>query len=277
MSEATPLAMTLLPGGRELLGAHALALPQKDDLCGAFCGALALAAAGVRDRDGRAVDQDAVALAAGSVISPPGSHGSLPHGEPGRRDYRLALAQVQDPERSGTTAAGVAAAVEELSAGALRALPFAGPWIPRTLAGTFDRLAELERPASMIANLATRHLWGGRPSVLQLLAHLEQGGAEGPEPDWDVGHFACVVGRIAGPGGALYCVADTYPALGDRGVHLQPTERLALAIARPDMPSGGAILVVAEEDAAAVREHAQALGLAEGLWDNGTVAQEMLA
>jgi hypothetical protein len=41
------LELTLLQGARELLAAHARELPQRDDLCGAFCGALALRAAGI--------------------------------------------------------------------------------------------------------------------------------------------------------------------------------------------------------------------------------------
>ena len=56
----------------------------------------------------------------------------------------------------------------------------------------------------------------------QLLDYLYDGVLDGPPPDWDVGHFACVVARTSGPGGHLYAVADTYPSLGDGGVHLQP-------------------------------------------------------
>ncbi len=48
MSPQAPLEMTLLAGARELLAIHARELPQRDDLCGAFCGALALGAAGIR-------------------------------------------------------------------------------------------------------------------------------------------------------------------------------------------------------------------------------------
>ena len=75
---------------------------------------------------------------------------------------------------------------------------------------------------SLIANLATHHLWGSHPSVSQLFSYLLDGTQEGPQPDWRVGHFVLVVGRVAGPAGSLYAIADTYPALGDRGVHLQP-------------------------------------------------------
>jgi hypothetical protein len=267
---ATTFELTLLPGARELLALHARELPQRDDLCGAFCGALALRAAGVVElRDGEPLDQDAVALAAGSVVA--STHGSLPNGETGRRDYRLRLPVIDDSALSGTTAAGVQRALEELSGGSMRALPFAGPWSPATLDGLFTLAAGNERPVTLIANLATHHLWGSRPSAAALLDYLCDGRLEGPAPDWDVGHFVCVAGRVEGPAGNLYALADTYPSLGDRGVHLQPRERLAAAVERRDMPAGGILAVVSAEDAARTREGAIALGLREAIWDNGTV------
>lgn len=266
--------LTLLAGGRRLLEIHARELPQRDDLCGAFCGALALRAAGLSEYDGEPVDQDAVALAAGSVISGTREDGVLPHGETGRRDYRLQIPQIEDSNLSGTTAAGVHAAVETLSAGALSSIPLAGPWSAETLGGLFDAAVTLERPVALIANFATHHLWGSHASVPQLLAYLLDGQLTGPPPDWRVGHFACVVGRVAGPRGSLYAVADTYPALGDRGVHLQPAERLAAALERTDMPAGGMLAVVHHGDADALRAAALAARLREELWDNGTIVGE---
>lgn len=279
---------TLLPGARALLAAHARELPQRDELCGAFCAALALRAAGIEqlaegslraagieqvagDPHGEPLDQDTVALAAGSVVASVPDTGHLPHGEAGRRDYRVALPTVEDAESSGTTAAGVAQAIETLSGGALLALPFSGPWTEATLGGLFDAAAALERPAALIANLATRHLWGGRARFDQLLDHLCTGALEGPPPDWEVGHFVCVFGCVRGPRGLLYGVADTYPALGHDGVHAQPAERLAAAIARREGPAGGVLAVVAAADAPRMRTAAAAVGLIEGLWDNGTV------
>ena len=125
MTPAAPLESVLLPGARALLARHARELPQRDDLCGAFCGALALNAAGLEhDAGGEPLDQDAVALAAGSIVSPAREPGTLPAGETGRRDYRLAMPTIEDPELSGTTAAGVVAALAELSGGALEPLPY---------------------------------------------------------------------------------------------------------------------------------------------------------
>jgi hypothetical protein len=268
------LDVSLLAGARELLALHARELPQRDDLCGAFCGALALGAAGIATHDGDAIDQDAVALAAGSVIAGVRAAGTLPYGETGRRDYRMSLPSVDDADVSGTTAAGLLDALELLSGGALAAIPCTGPWSAGALAGLFDLAAALERPVTLVANLATRHLWGGRASVRQLLDYLLDGEREGPPPDWDVGHFACVVGRVRGPAGSLYCIADTYPSLGYGGVHAQPQERLAAALERREMPSGGMLVVVSADDAAGVRAGAGALGLSEGIWDNGTVTRE---
>jgi hypothetical protein len=276
MSRPAPLETTLLPGARALLELHAAELPQRDDLCGAFCAALALRAAGIDRRDGERVDQDAVWIAAGSIVSRLADPSVLPHGERGRRDYRLELPLVDDAKLSGTTAGGLVQAVRELSGGALDAIPFSGPWNAGTLGGLVELAAELEHPVTLVANLATRHLWGSRAGVIELLDYLLDGDASGPGPEWDVGHFVCVVGRVRGPGGSLYALADTYPSLGSRGLHMQPQERLAAALERPDMPAGGMIVVVASEDAPIVRSGAAALGLLEGLWDNGTATQETL-
>ncbi len=276
MGASAQLQMTLLPGARRLLEIHARELPQRDDLCGAFCGALALGAAGIEGRAGEPLDQDAVARAAGSVISGVREAGVLPHGEPGRRDYRLSLPTVEDPDVSGTTAAGVVGAIVSLAGGELDAIAYGGPWTADALAGMFDLLAGLPRPVTLLANLATRHLWGACASVPQLLAYLLDGTLDGPEPDWDVGHFACVVGRVQGPGGCLYAVADTYPSLGSHGLHMQPQERLATAIQRREGPAGGIIVIATAADAEAVRAGARDHGLREGVWDNGTVTPEML-
>ncbi len=269
----TELALTLLPGARRLLELHARELPQRDDLCGAFCGSLALQAAGLGDRQGEPLDQDTVAVAAGSVISPVRDAGTLPYGETGRRDYRLEIPSIADSELSGTTATGVLAAIAGLSGQALEAVPLSGPWNGQMLDGLFKLCETLERPVTLIANLATHHLWGAGASARQFLSYLYDGNLEGPQPDWKVGHFVCVVGRMQGPGGTLYMVADTYPALGDRGVHMQPREHLAAALERRDMPAGGMLVVVFAEDAPAIRAGAQALGLQEGIWDNGTVTE----
>jgi hypothetical protein len=281
------LTLSLLEGTPALLAAHRDELPQRDDLCGAFCAALGLRAAGLCEHAGEAIDQDAVALAAGSLISARGDHGSLPAGETGRRDYRLALPLIEDSSRSGTTPAGLARAVRDLSGGALQALPLAGPWSAAALAAIFDAALVLERPVTLVANIATRHLWGTHPRADELLAYLLEGRQDGPPPDWDVGHFVCVIARVEGPGGSLYVIADTYPSLGTAGVYAQPAERLALALQRPaagqrsgaeqSAPAGGILALAAPREAEALRGAARAAALHEAPWDNGTLTAPLAA
>jgi hypothetical protein len=79
--------MTMLTRGADrLLELHAAELPQKDELCGCFWATLAL-----RLNDEGPVEQDDVALIAGSVITSHGSAHLLPCGQARRNDYRLEL------------------------------------------------------------------------------------------------------------------------------------------------------------------------------------------
>jgi hypothetical protein len=274
MDGTAQLELTLLAGSHALLRAQARELPQRDDLCGAFCGALALRAAGIERWQGETLDQDAVAQAAGTVVSRVADVAALPRGEGGRRDYRIAPPLIDDASVSGTNCAGVVAAIGELSGESLAAIAYEGPWTAGAIDGLFDLLATLGHPTALIANVATRHLWGGAARADQLLDYLLDGVDDGPAPDWDVGHFVCVVARTRGPAGSIYAIADTYPSLGSGGVHVQPRERLARALQRPGMAPGGMIVVVADSDATAVRDAGRSLGLLEGVWDNGSVTAE---
>src|SRR6185312_11673903 len=130
MDRTTALELTLLAGARELMRVHARELPQRDDQCGAFCGALALEAAGLRDGDGEPLDQDAVARAAGTLVSRVPDLAALPAGERSRRDYRIAPALIDDAAVSGTNCVGIVRALEELSHGGLAAIALQGPWTP---------------------------------------------------------------------------------------------------------------------------------------------------
>lgn len=261
---------TLLPGAARLLEPRSGELPQKDELCGAFVALLALRAAGVRRAPGGVpLDQDVVALAAGTVLSPPPRTGSLPPGQRARGDYRLTLPETADPTSAGTSAVGVARAIERLSAGTLAVVPASGRWDPVRLRSLLHRLAA--EPVTVLANLATGELAEHRTDPAELARYLETGGDQPlPASHWSVGHFVPLAGVLDGPAGSLVLVADSYPSLGWDGLHLQPVERLAAALRREGLPPGGLLLVVPATRREVTRASVTAAGLRAELWDNGS-------
>lgn len=269
------LLSVLLPGAAGLVAAQAAELPQKDGLCGAFWGLLALRAAGVTRAPAGAgdprLDQDAVALAAGSLLPPPPRSAVLPPGERGRDDFRLPLPVSADPARAGTSAPGLARALAELSGGALEAVPASGAWSAPRLRALVVGLAGLPGPVTAIANVGVGQLWSAGASPGALLAYLESGDhASGPDSDWDAGHFVALTALWAGRVGTLALVADSYASRGADGVHLQPLERLAAALERPGAAPGGLLAVVSAAHTDDARAAVRAAGLQTALWDNGS-------
>src|SRR5262249_44757503 len=148
------------------------------------------------------IDQDAVARRAGTVLSD-APQASLPSGETGRRDYRLEFPVTEDETTSGTSAEGVAGALDELADGAVVALPFTGAWSAEVVVGVLEALLDLDAAVTVIANVYTGDLWDSSAGPVQLLAHLGDGATEGPPARWHVGHFVGLVGLVTGERGTL--------------------------------------------------------------------------
>jgi hypothetical protein len=237
---------------------HRVLMPQKDNLCGAFWGAMVLTAAGL---DG--VDQDLVALESGTLL-PEGGEPPPLAGVESRLDYRLDLPLAPRAE-SGTSGQGLAIAIEHLSGGRLAAVAVAGPWTAETVAD----LVSLDTQMPLIANIDTGALWGASADRGQVQRHLDTGADVGPAADWSVGHFVNPVAIQRGRGGAVVTVRDTYPALGG-GVHLQPASRFAAALRRDDGREGGVLCVCNAGRAAGLERDLAARGLQVRHWDNGT-------
>jgi hypothetical protein len=253
-------AIAALPDRRLLAELYAADGQQMDNLCGCFWGSLALRASGVD------ADDVAVALEAGAIL--PGGDPQT-HVAPGavpRNDYRAELPLAEVPETAGTAAPPLAAAIERLSGGALAAIEVAGPWSAATVCALHD----LAAGAMLIANVRTGCFWGSRPDPGVVLAHLAGGDADGPPPDWDVGHFVELATLVRGPVGALVVVRDTYRELGVRGHHVQPPERVAAALRRDDGSQGGVIVVCPSADSERLREELRGQGFELQGWDNGT-------
>ena len=232
-------------------------LQQKDNLCGAFQAARILRELGFE------ADEDTVALRAGSVL-PADPDGSVPPGETSRTDYRDDLPTVP-PAESGTAAEPLAAAIESLSDGTLRAVPLSGAWTAERV----ERLVDAAG-ARLLANIQTGPLWGTHPSVETVIEELAGGDAEGPPSEWNVGHFVELVSLVCGASGSLVLVHDSYPSFGWNARHLQPPRAVAAALRRDDGREGGVLAVVPAEAASRIAARAAELGLDVATWDNGT-------
>jgi hypothetical protein len=228
---------------------------QKDNLCGPFCAGRILN-----------VDQDLVAIEAGTHLPAATADPSVPSGAQSRTDYRYELPQAPSAE-SGTSPAGLVSAIESLSGGALTGVPLRGEWTAERVEALVEQAPSLG--ARLVANIRTGKLWGSRPSAEQVLAELNGEDVEGPPADWDVGHFVELTMLLRGPRGSLVVVHDTYPTLGLDGYHLQPVRAVAAALLRGDGRQGGIVAVAPTEQAEAIAAAGRELGLEVGVWDNG--------
>ena len=253
-----------MTGARDLAGLHETAIPQKDQLCGPFWGALVLAAAG------RPADQDEVALEAGTTLAEGDPAQWLPPGASPRTDYGLSLPVSPDEGAAGTSAPGLARGIERLSEGALRVVPVAGPWTAETVVALVEISASETPGCTLVANLRTGRLWGSRPPARLLFDHLLGLPVEAPAPDWDCGHFVAITASLSGPGGSLIAVRDTYARFGWGGYHLQPAAAVAAALERGDGHEGGVLCVCEASGAAALAGKLEAAGFELRHWDNGT-------
>jgi hypothetical protein len=245
---------------------------QKDNLCGAFWGARVLRDRGFLTWDGEEVDEDLVALRAGTVLPEASASPSVPPGVVSRTGYRFPLGTAPEAQ-SGTSAKGLAGVIEAASGGALRCVPVRGAWTGERVRDLIKGVRRMPGAPRLIANVRTGRLWGSRPSPQMLLDELDGREVSGPPADWDVGHFVELAELLAGAaGGSLVVVRDSYPTLGWQGHHLQPPRAIAAALNRGDGREGGVLAVAPAAHAGAVESLAADLGLDAGTWDNGASA-----
>lgn len=254
----------ILPGPGDFALLHEREMPQKDQLCGAFWGALTLSAAGHR------TSQEEVALLAGTALVEGDPAEWLPPGATPRNDYTSDLPVAPDGASAGTSAAGVARGIEELSGGALSVVPVAGPWTVETAVTLIETAVDSAPECVLIANLRTGRLWGSHAPARLLLDHLVGRTVEAPPPDWDCGHFLSVAACVCGSGGVLVALRDTYPQLGLGGYHLQPVGALAAALERGDGREGGVLCACDTRAAEALAARLGEAGFELRHWDNGS-------
>ncbi len=258
--------------GTELVGdLHAGFMPQKDGCCGPFWGAIALRAFGIDRFANEPVDQDLLAVQSGTTLDGDGDpYEALPPRCEPRLDYRLPLPVADRSSASGTSARGVADAIERVGERRVSVVPVAGPWTAESVELLLDAVAELVPDAVLIANWSTRHLWGSHPTPQVVLSHLAGQDIEGPPAEWDVGHFANLAARVRGPVGSFVVVRDSYPVLGWEGHHLQPPAAAAAALRRRDGNEGGVLVVVPASAGDEMKKCLAESGFELRHWDNGT-------
>jgi hypothetical protein len=254
----------VIPGPGDFALLHEREMPQKDQLCGAFWGALALSAAGHQ------TSQEEVALLAGTTLAEGDPAEWLPPGAAPRNDYTSDLPFSPEGASAGTSAAGVARGIEELSGGALSVVPVAGPWTMETVVSLIEIAADSAPECILIANLRTGWLWGSHAPARLMLDHLVGRTVEAPQSDWDCGHFLSLAGYVRGPGGVLVALRDTYPQLGLGGYHLQPSGALAAALERGDGLEGGVLCACDARAAEALATRLGEAGFELRHWDNGS-------
>ena len=265
------LAVTLLPGAEKVGAVHRQAGAQPDNLCGPFWVAVLLRSAG----EGSPTPEQA-ALAAGTLLPTSGDPASwVPAGEPNREGDTGTVRRIDDPDVSGTSAAGMLAAVEELSGGSCRFLPIRGrggrPLDGHAVVRLVDLLEAHQRwEASPVLNVRSGALWGTRLSAADVLVHLASADVEAPDPEWDVGHFVNLAGLLRGPERTMVLLRDSYPSFGSGGNHLQPLDAVEAAIRRDDGREGGCLLFISVEHVAEAELELKQLGFDIGTWDNGT-------
>jgi hypothetical protein len=255
------VSVTSIAGADSIAELHTRELPQKDNLCGCFWGTIVLRAAGIAN-----VDQDRVAVEAGTTLPEGDPATFVPPGEKPRQDYRVSLPTAAGPGASGTSAPGLARAIERLADGRLVVLPIAGPWTAESVADLID----LSQEAILLANIRSGRLWGSRPDPGALLAHLAGRPLEPPPADWDVGHYVNLVTIVRAPAGSLVVVRDSYRSLGWGGYHFQPADAVAQALLRGDGREGGVLCVCRPEDEPPLRAELERGGYELGHWNNGT-------
>ena len=218
MGASAQLQMTLLPGARDCWRSTRASCPSA-----MTCAAPSAA----RSRSARPASRGARASRwtrtpsrsrRAAIVGRAARRAPSPTAKPAAATTACRSPSIEDPELSGTTAAGVRR----------------GDRLARRRRARCDRLwravdartrstgcstcsPRCARPVTLLANLATRHLWGAGANVPQLLAYLLDGkprragarlGRRATSRAW---WAAC-----RGPRGNLYALADTYPSLGSR-------------------------------------------------------------
>jgi hypothetical protein len=270
---------------------------QRPATCGAYVARYLMAPLGFPTHDGvSSTREDYLALLAGTAIE---AYEEAPADEVraevralgltddqavhrfGEAYYAWPLAATDDPTAAGTSPAGTARIVAEVSGGRLVTLPIPA----RDATGTVlltevawealfdlieDRLADWQ--LHLVLNYASDRLLDPTSEAYTAtnLAGPDPGAAI-PLDRWGVGHFAGVGAVWRAEGGERWMLLlDTYRDRGFSRYEPQPAELVRRALVREDGREGGLLLIFPSEHLDAARPAIEALGLELRMWGNGS-------
>jgi hypothetical protein len=256
-----------------LLAWRAANADQLDNTCGAYWARAALEV--LTDRRWPDECEAAVEAATALVANDPAPNRWLPWqgatGVVSRPSSRIDLPTTAEAG-AGTSPRGVGRAISVLSNGDIEPMPVqSNHWTAEQVVDVIARLAAIEAPVFVIANIATVGLAGSRRSLPAVLAELHGGArdSDGP-PDWDVGHFCGIVGAAHGANSSYVGMVDTYAAFGWDGLCAQRPEHLAAALHRNGTGTGGLIVAATPAVIAEARGQLAGADITETWWSNGS-------
>ncbi|MGJ3245454.1 MAG: DUF6885 family protein [Elainellaceae cyanobacterium] len=258
--------VVLLSGSQAIQSEHHRAGQQPDNLCGPYWAAVLLRAIAHVN-----TTPSEIGKWAGSILLSGDAQQWLPLGAESRHDYTTPLPTTTNLDQSGTSAGGLAEAIEQCSANRYRCIPIQCQWSANTICRLF-RLCHQHPEWNIVpvCNLNTGYLWGANLPISDAIAYLNGMPITPPPPDWAVGHFVVLAGVLHGSHRSLALMQDTYPTLGWQGYHLQPWEAIAAGLARDRKSQGGILLFAATRYQSEIEAQLQDAGFEIRLWDNGT-------
>jgi uncharacterized protein DUF6885 len=264
----------LPPHADALLRLHAPLPDQRPATCGAYVLTYVLAARGFTELDGEPLGaEDYIAHLEQLTI----------RADEDPSGYRFPVSASADPGLLGSSPEGVARAVAAASRGRLATVPVPGrdsAGSPQLDGRRWEALLDVVASRfigdhlDVIFNYEADQLLGARDEAYnaKTLGRADAA-AVIPRDRWGVGHFATMAALWRRPSRERWMVLlNSFKERAFAGCEPQPAELMRRGVVRDDGRGGGALLLVRREEAGPLIKEIEDIGLAIGMWSNGSQA-----